>query len=94
MLARAVANDGLRFIGYADINGKPVIATDKNPGEIWGYSAAGLTPTLIKDRAMPLCPLFGLKKPRSEYLSEASVASVPGALVNTLLPLFRDLEPR
>ena len=94
MLARAVANDGLRFIGYADINGKPVIATDKNPGEIWGYSAAGLTPTLIKDRAMPLCPLFGLKKPRSEYLSEASVASVPGALVDTLLPLFRDPEPR
>ena len=94
VLVRAVAKDGLRFIGYADVNGKPVTTTDKNPSEIWGYSAADLTPTLIKDRAMPLSPLFGLNKPRSEYLSEAGVSSALGALVNTLPPLFRDPDPR
>jgi hypothetical protein len=93
VLVRAVAKDGLRFIGYADINGKPVITTDKNPSEIWGYSAAGPTPTLIKDRAMPLSPLFGLNKPRSEYLTEAGVSSVLGG-GNTLPPLFRDPDPR
>jgi len=94
MLARAVAKDGLRFIGYADINGNPVIATDMKIEEIWGYSATGPTPTLIKDRAMPFSPLFGLNKPRSEYLSEVGVSSVSGAFGNTLPPLFRDSDLR
>jgi hypothetical protein len=87
-LAQAVARDGLHYIGFAGLDGKPVITAGAAPSEIWGYQASGKEPVLISNSAMPLSPLFALAIPRSEYLAKAGVEPSSASFARGLLPLF------
>jgi Sec-independent protein translocase protein TatA len=90
ILAQAAVRDGLRYVGYADVDGKPVITASQSPTEIWGYDATGKKPTIIHDAAMPFSPLFALPLSRAEYLAKASIdPNAPSFANNALLPLFR-----
>jgi hypothetical protein len=91
LLAQAAARDGLQFIGFAGLDGKPVFTTAQTPTEVWGYDAATKQPALVHDAALPLSPLFALPLSRAEYLARAGVdpASPIVADANALLPLFR-----
>jgi Sec-independent protein translocase protein TatA len=89
LLAQAAARDGLRYVGYVNVDGKPVITAGQISGEIWSYDAAGNKPTLVRDAALPLSPLFALPLSRAEYLAKASVDPNAPSFANALLPLFR-----
>ena len=88
-LAQAVARDGLQFVGFADLDGKPVFTAAQTPPEAWGYDAATRKPALVRDAAMPLSPLFALPISRAEYLARAGVDPAATTAANALLPLFR-----
>jgi hypothetical protein len=89
ILAEAAARDGLRYVGYVDLDGKPVITAGQTPAEIWAYDAAGKKPAIVRDSAMPLSPLFALPLSRGEYLAKASIDPNAPSFANALLPLFR-----
>jgi hypothetical protein len=89
MLAQAAARDGLQYVGFADLDGKPVLSAGRTPTEVWGIDAASQKPMLVRDSAMPLSPLFALPLPRAEYLAKAGVVAESPAFGNALLPLFR-----
>jgi hypothetical protein len=88
-LAQAAARDGLQYVGYADLDGKPVIKSDRTPTEVWGIDSTTQKPVLVRDSAMPLSPLFALPLPRAEYLAKAGVVATSPTFANALLPLFR-----
>jgi hypothetical protein len=88
-LAQAAARDGLQYIGFADLDGKPVINPGRTSTEVWGIDAATQKPVLVRDSAIPLSPLFALPLPRAEYLAKAGVVADAPTYVNALLPLFR-----
>jgi hypothetical protein len=90
VLAEAAARDGLRYVGYVDLDGKPVITASQTPSEIWAYDAAGKKPAIVRDSAMPLSPLFALPLSRGEYLVKASIDPNAPSFTNALLPLFRE----
>jgi len=89
LLAQAAARDGLQFVGFADLDGKPVFTAAQAPAEVWGYDATTKKPALVREGALPLSPLFALPLARADYLARAGVD--PGSLTvaNALLPLFR-----
>jgi hypothetical protein len=89
MLAQTVARDGLQFVGFADLDGKPVFTAAQTPAEIWGYDAATRRPALVRDSAMPLSPLFALPLARADYLARAGVDPASATVADGLLPLFR-----
>jgi len=88
-LAQSAAKDGLRFVGFIGLDGKPVITELPPPAEIWGYIATGRQPVLISSSAMPLSPLFALPVPRAEYMTKAEVTADAASFANALPPLFR-----
>ncbi len=88
-LAQAIARDGLRYVGFADLDGKPALTAAQTPTEVWGYDATTKKPALIRDSAMPLSPLFALPLSRAEYLAKAAVDPAAPSFANALLPLFR-----
>ncbi len=89
MLAQAAARDGLQFVGFADLDGKPVFTAAQTPAEVWGYDAATKKPTLVRNATMPLSPLFALPLARADYLARAGVDPASLTVANALLPLFR-----
>jgi hypothetical protein len=91
LLAKAAARDGLQFVGFVGLDGKPVFTTTQPPAETWGYDTVTKKPVLMGDAALPLSPLFALPLSRANYLARAGVdpASPIVADANALLPLFR-----
>ena len=89
LLAQAAARDGLQFIGFADLEGKPVFTAAQTPSEIWGYDATTKKPALVHGSALPLSPLFALPLARAEYLTRAGVDPASVTIADALLPLFR-----
>jgi len=89
LLAQAVARDGLQFIGFAGLDGKPILAAAQSSNEVWGYDAATKKPGLVRDAALPLSPLFALPLSRADYLARAGVDPAGPTIAHTLLPLFR-----
>jgi hypothetical protein len=88
-LAQAAAKDGLKYVGFAGLDGKPVKAHNVLSAEMWGYDAVLRQPVLISDSAMPLSPLFALPAPRADYLVKAGGTADALAPANTLPLLFR-----
>jgi hypothetical protein len=88
-LAQAVVRDGLHYVGFAGLDGKPVITAAQRPADVWGYDAATGKPVLVSTSAMPLSPLFALTSPRADYLARAGVDPNSPSFGNSLLPLFR-----
>lgn len=89
LLAQAVARDGLQFIGFAGLDGKPNFTAAQLPTEVWGYDPATQKPVLVRDSALPLSPLFALPLSRADYLARAGVDPASPSVANALLPLFR-----
>jgi hypothetical protein len=88
-LAQTAARDGLQYVGFAGLDGKPVINAGRTPTEVWGINAASQKPVLVRDSAMPLSPLFALPLPRADYLARAGVVADSPTFTNALVPLFR-----
>lgn len=88
-LAQSAAKDGLRYVGFVGLDGKPVVNENPPPAEMWGYDAAGKQPTLVSSSAMPLSALFALPVSRAEYLTKAGVSAGAASFANELPPLFR-----
>jgi len=88
-LAQSAAKDGLRYVGFVGLDGKPVVTENPPPAEIWGYDATRKQPILVSSSAMPLSPLFALPVARAEYLSKAGVSTNAASFANALPPLFR-----
>jgi hypothetical protein len=103
-IARAASNDGLRYIGFVGLDGKPNYIENSNSGEIWGYTTANKQPTLqavtvdankpLTIQGMPLSPLFALEGPRKEYLARAGVNPSDPSFQGALPPLFQELPHR
>ena len=89
ILAQAVARDGLQFVGFADLDGKPVFTAAQTPPEAWGYDAATRKPALVRAAAMPLSPLFALPISRADYLARVGIDPAATTAATALLPLFR-----
>ena len=90
---RAVAADGMKYAGYAGLDGKPALTDGVHAGEIYGFNADGKpvrVPSGIAstDSLMPLSPLFDLAKPASAYLSEAGINPADVNFKDALPPLF------
>src|ERR1051325_3802169 len=93
-LAQSAARDGLRYVGFAGLNGKAIVTENPPPAEVWGYDVTGKQPVLVSTSAKPLSPLFALPVPRAEYLTKAGVSSDAPSFANALPPLFRaDTKP-
>lgn len=88
-LAQAVARDGLHYVGFVGLDGKPVFTTGQGSSETWGYDAATKQPALVSESGLPMSPLFGLSLPRAQYLAKAGVEPASSSFANALLPLFR-----
>ena len=88
-LAQSAAKDGLRYVGFVGLDGKPVVTENPPPAEMWGYDAVRKQPVLITTSAMPLSPLFALPVSRMEYLTKAGVSADAPTFVSALPPLFR-----
>lgn len=88
-LAQAVARDGLHYVGFIGLDGRPVITAGQASPEIWGYDSASKQPALLSGSGLLLSPLFGLTLPRAQYLAKAGVEPASQPVANTLLPLFR-----
>ena len=59
-LAQAAAKDGLHYIGFVGLDGKPILTEDAKPAEMWGYDSVSKQPVPYISSAMPLSPLFAL----------------------------------
>jgi hypothetical protein len=90
-LTQSAAKDGLRYVGFAGLDGKPVATENPRPAEVWGYDATRKQPILISSSAMPLSPLFALPVSRAEYLNKAGVSTDAPSFENALPPLFRSV---
>lgn len=88
-LAQLAAKDGLRFVGFVGLDGKPVVTENTPTAEMWGYDATHKQPILVSDSVMPLSPLFALPVSRAEYLANAGVSTDAPSFSNTLPLLFR-----
>jgi hypothetical protein len=87
-LAQAAAKDGLHYIGFVGLDGKPILTGDA-PAEIWGYDPASKQPVRYVSSAMPLSPLFALPVSTTDYLTKAGVSLDAPSFANALPPLFR-----
>ena len=87
-LAQAVAKDGLHYIGFVGLNGKPILNGD-TPAEMWGYDPSKMQPVRYVGSAMPLSPLFALPVSTADYLTKAGVSLDAPSFANALPPLFR-----
>lgn len=88
-LAQSTAKDGLRYVGFVGLDGKPIVTENPPPAEVWGYDGARTQPILISSSGMPLSPLFALPASRTEYLTKAGVSANAPTFGNSLPPLFR-----
>lgn len=90
-LAQAVTKDGLRYVGFAGLDGKPVVTENPIPTEIWGYDAVRKQPGLVSISAMPLSPLFALPVSRAEYLMQAGISAEAATFSDALPPMFHPM---
>ena len=90
-LAQAVVKDGLHYVGFLGLDGKPVLTGDA-PTEMWGYDPSNKQPVRYVGSALPLSPLFALPVSTADYLSKASVSLNEASFANALPPLFRDTK--
>jgi len=100
-LAQAVSKNGLAYVGFIDLNGKPNFIQNPPAVELWGYSAALQQPvllefnigtnTMLREAAMPLSPMFVLASPRSEYFSQAGLNAADPCFRSVLPPLFQQM---
>ncbi len=90
-LAQAVVKDGLHYVGFVGLDGKPVLTGDA-PAEMWGYDPASKQPVRYVNSALPLSPLFALPVSTSDYLTKASVSLNEASFANALPPLFRETK--
>jgi hypothetical protein len=86
-LAQAAAKDGLHYIGFVGLDGKPNLTGDA-PGEMWGYDLASKQPVRYVGSALPLSPLFALPVSTADYLNKANVNLDAPSFANALPPLF------
>jgi hypothetical protein len=97
-LEKALSESGLRFAGFADLEGKPSIVPGTPPGELWGYTASTSGPVLLtgkidpsapgKQPALPLSPLWVSVKSAGQLLEQAGVTSNDPSFRGVLPPLF------
>jgi len=90
-LAQAATKDGLHYIGFVGLDGKPILTGDA-PAEIWGYDAASKQPVRYVGSALPLSPLFALPVSTADYLTKAGVSLDEPSFANALPPLFRAIK--
>ena len=88
LLRQLIAKDGLRYAGFMGLDGRPIVAINPPPSELWGYDAASKKPMLISSATMPFSPLFAFPLSRAAYLAKAGVSVGDPSFVGTLLPLF------
>jgi hypothetical protein len=88
-LAQTAAKDGLHYVGFIGLDGKPVLTEDSPHAEMWGYDPISKQPVLYVGSAMPLSPLFALPVSRAVYLTKAGVSVSVPSFANALPPLFR-----
>ncbi|HEX9046904.1 MAG TPA: hypothetical protein VF988_07740 [Verrucomicrobiae bacterium] len=91
-LSQAVAKDGLRYVGYADADGKPVLAVDPAPAELWCIDSASGKPALCQGAPLPLSPLFMLPATRSTYLNKAGIKTNAPGSAEALPPMFQGVN--
>ena len=60
-LSHSAAKDGLRYIGFVGLDGRPVVTEKTTPAEMWAYDVASKQPILVSNSALPLSPM----KPRN-----------------------------
>jgi hypothetical protein len=99
-LARSVSKSGMQYVGFVGLDGKHNFVDNSISGEVFGYSAARKQPVLLvakieagqplKERAMPLSPLFALNSPCKEYLTKAGVNPSDASFRGVLPLLFRE----
>ena len=94
LLLQAVSKDGLQYVGFINLNGKPVLINGVGPMEFWGYSQALKEPVLLTASSkstdlMPLSPLFTIASSRREYMANAGVNSSDPSFKGVLPPLFQ-----
>lgn len=94
LLLQAVSKDGLQYVGFINLNGKPVLINGVGPMEFWGYSLALKEPVLLTASSkstdlMPLSPLFTIASSRREYMANAGVNSSDPSFQGVLPPLFQ-----
>ena len=94
-LLQAASKDGLQYIGFINLNGKPVLINGVNPGEFWGYSLALKEPVLLTAYSkptglLPLSPLFTFTNSRKEYMANAGVNPSDPSFQGVLPPLFQN----
>ena len=103
-IQRVVSNDGLRYVGFIGLDGKPNYIGNSSSGEVWGYTAANKHPVLqavtidankpLNIQGMALSPLFALGSPRKEYLARTGVNPGDASFQGALPPLFQELAHR
>jgi hypothetical protein len=100
--ARTVSKEGLQYVGFIGLDGKPNYINGAAAGEVWGYSLTRKQPVLLanpnggvlNEPAVPLSPLFALTKPRKEYLTAAGVDTNDASFQGVLPPLFNNTTRR
>jgi hypothetical protein len=99
-LARTASKNNFQYVGFVGLDGKPNFVDNPISGEVFGYGAAHKQPVLLaakieagqplKERAMPLSPLFALDSPCKEYLTKAGVNPSDDSFRGALPLLFRE----
>ena len=75
IVAQAALRQGLHYVGFAGLDGKPIITDPQARDEICGYDAHTKQPVIISDSAMPLSPLFAFPTSPADFLAQAGVES-------------------
>ena len=88
-LVQSVAKDGLRYVGFVGLAGKPIVFEAQKTAEMWGYAVGSKQPGSSSRPLRPLSPLFGLPASTTEYLRNASVTVGTPTFRNPLPPLFQ-----
>ena len=98
-LAHAASRDGLQYVGFVGLDGRPNYVDDSANGEVWGYVEGRKQPILLaenvssgkllKKPAMRLSPLFALAAPIKEYLAKADVNPIDPCFGDALPTLFQ-----
>jgi len=98
-LAEAASKDGLRYVGFVDLDGKPKLMDNSIVGEVFGYSSIRKQPIMLsgkieaglpfKEPALPLSPLFALSSSSKDYLMKAGVNPEDASFRSALPRLFQ-----
>jgi hypothetical protein len=101
-LAKAVADGGLTYVGYIDLEGQPKLISQSTEEEIIGYREADKIAALLFKRdgsglhriasPLPMSPLFRLERTREKFLERADIdASLP-EFAQAVPPFFKTVK--